>query len=34
MKIPKPPPLPKGYRLTGVELDIRGECRGCAGKQS
>lgn len=32
MKLPKPPPLPKGYRLTGMELDIRGECPGCAAK--
>ena len=30
MEVPSPPPLPKGFRLTGVELDIRGECAGCA----
>jgi Fur family transcriptional regulator, ferric uptake regulator len=30
MEVPKPPSLPKGFRLTGMELDIRGECAGCA----
>lgn len=30
MEVPKPPSLPKGFRLTGVELDVRGECAGCA----
>jgi Fur family ferric uptake transcriptional regulator len=29
MKLPKPPSLPKGFRLTGMELDIRGMCPHC-----
>lgn len=32
MKPPKPPSLPKGFRLTSMELDIRGECATCATK--
>jgi Fur family ferric uptake transcriptional regulator len=27
---PPPPELPKGFRLARMELDINGECRGCA----
>lgn len=27
---PPPPSLPVGFRLAGMELDIRGECPGCA----
>lgn len=34
MKLPKPPLLPKGFRLTSVELDIRGQCSGCASRHS
>ena len=30
MKLPTPPSLPRGFRLTGMELDIRGECSRCA----
>lgn len=26
---PAPPPLPEGFRLAGMELDIRGECARC-----
>lgn len=32
MKLPKPPALPKGFRLTSMELDVRGECAACAAK--
>jgi Fe2+ or Zn2+ uptake regulation protein len=32
MKLPKPPSLPRGFRLTSMELDIRGECPHCARK--
>ena len=26
---PKPPKLPKGFYLSGMELDVRGECQSC-----
>jgi Fur family ferric uptake transcriptional regulator len=32
MKLPRAPALPRGFRLTGMDLDIRGECAHCAGK--
>jgi Fur family ferric uptake transcriptional regulator len=27
---PEPPALPEGFRLSGLDLDVRGECRDCA----
>jgi Fur family ferric uptake transcriptional regulator len=32
MPPPPPPKLPKGFRLAGMELDIRGNCPTCARK--
>jgi Fur family ferric uptake transcriptional regulator len=32
MKLPKVPSLPEGFRLTSMELDVRGECADCASK--
>lgn len=36
LKSPPPPPpaLPRGFRLSGMDLDLRGECRDCAHKHS
>ncbi len=34
MKLPRPPPLPKGFRLTGMNLDLRGKCSRCARSHS
>lgn len=36
LKAPPPPPpsLPRGFRLSGMDLDLRGECRDCAHKHS
>ncbi len=31
---PQPPKLPRGFRLTEVELDVRGTCARCAGNTS
>jgi len=34
LKVPPPPPpaLPRGFRLTGMDLDLHGECQACAHK--
>jgi Fur family ferric uptake transcriptional regulator len=32
--LPSPPPLPRGFRLGGMSLDIRGECQRCAHSRS
>jgi Fur family ferric uptake transcriptional regulator len=32
--VPKPPHLPRGFRLSGMEFDLRGQCRTCTQKRS